>query len=120
MRISSPSGFSMTTPIPEGPGLPWEPPSTYAVKTDIQLLWGRVLIREATSAEVTSPKLTSMTHNEARRVGRQEMILVLTIASTSPQVRPELWKVLWISGKQPSRIPADPLFTRFSSRIHLA
>src|SRR5260370_779174 len=35
MRMASPPGVSMTTPMPDGPGLPSEPPSTYATKTDI-------------------------------------------------------------------------------------
>src|SRR5450432_473359 len=31
-----PQGFSITTPIPDGPGLPWEPPSMCAIRVDIQ------------------------------------------------------------------------------------
>src|ERR1051326_2957163 len=38
--------------MPDGPGLPWEPPSTYAMRSDNSVL----------------PSFLSKTHNEAHRV----------------------------------------------------
>src|SRR5262249_49169337 len=100
IRIISPSGFSISTPMPDGPGLPWEPPSTYAMRSAIQPRRSPFFFLRDT-----------MRHSRLRR---QEIRLAPAHFRTGSLVHPVLWKVLWKLRKHEKRCSHTRIFTVFS------